>query len=532
MKQLYFLFWADYKASRQWFIAQTLSKLMVMVGFLGIAILITSVLFAVGNIFFRNIAFYPIYGNLAASYVIHASVLLLLWVILGTSVFSYMTLIRIPGKHIEYLLSLPVSSSALVAWLFLKSYVVNVLLFSVFFIPLFYAYRTAFFQEIEPQQWVLFGMAVFLFTLAIHSIGGIIAFLTATYTRRNGMVAATIGMSVFLLGAYGMLQVIFPTELLQLYTAPIEQVVPLYNQLPLSQPFLPTYWLTQGLVQTHMAFLLPWVGIAGTLAFGSILLQTYRLSRVIQQAKMQSGKVTHYINFAAISQPLVYKDILSILRNPSEVGYGVFLIALAGLFFLFLHQGILGRSSYRQAQETILLFTFVWLCFFTTAYLLRLVFPLMAREGKSKWYLFSLPLSFDAIVRAKVKVGLLLVIPHLLAGATLWFFLPFAAQSVVVLLFISVTTIVLLTVTTVLLGSLFPNFSAAESAERVSTSMMGVVSLFVSLAMTILAARLVYEYQLKLQSPEIIIGFLSMFLLLTLAVLFFLTHIMSSSYRA
>jgi hypothetical protein len=174
---------------------------------------------------------------------------------------------------------------------------------------------------------------------------------------------------------------------------------------------------------------------------------------------------------------LFLKDILSIIRSPSETGYVVFLLSLAVFFFVFLFYA----GSFRYATTTwgigLITFTLGWLLFFVTAFLLRLVFPLMAREKKTSWYLFTLPLSSSQIVISKMKACLVISSVFVLFAVMLWGAAPIPPILKIFLIVISSWAIGALSFIHITLGMIRPNFTDGDEPEKVSTSMMGMLAL-------------------------------------------------------
>ena len=195
-----------------------------------------------------------------------------------------------------------------------------------------------------------------------------------------------------------------------------------------------------------------------------------------------------YNKFTQTNIPLVFKDWLSIIRNPSETGYAIFLGSMAVFFFLFLYLGIGHRLTNETWQLQLTVFSFAWILFFATAFFLRFLFPLIAREGKSAWYLFTMPITRNRILFSKILLSILLSIPVMIFAGLIWYLLPFAIGINSYLTYISMVVIFTLAISQILLGAILPNFSQSNP-EKISTSGMGLVTLLVSGFIATLAAK-------------------------------------------
>ncbi len=138
------------------------------------------------------------------------------------------------------------------------------------------------------------------------------------------------------------------------------------------------------------------------------------------------------------------------------------------------------RFSGGRGETELVLFSFAWLAFFTLAFLLRLSFPLIAREGICPWYLFSLPLKKTKILDAKILFGTIISLPYLLLGLFIWKLMPFRVGDMWILG--ATTTYTLLTLVLIIgfSGAIMPNFSDGGSPEKVSTSLTGLLALVLS----------------------------------------------------
>jgi hypothetical protein len=170
----------------------------------------------------------------------------------------------------------------------------------------------------------------------------------------------------------------------------------------------------------------------------------------------------------------------------------MFLFGLTGVFFLFLLFARQFKAETFQAGHAILIFYFVSFFFYAIAYSLRMIFPLMAKEGRATWHLFSLPIPRDSILHQKLLLSCFLILPYSIGGIILWvvaktsYTVPLMAYSFLLTCGIAVMI--------ACLGAIHPNFSESENAEKISTSAMGLVALGISLVTIAVAGYVLFLY--------------------------------------
>jgi len=484
----------------RWYRAQTISKILVLLGFGLVFVMVTTGIFLYTLLFFKDLARYETYGFLTANYMMHAAIVVLFWLSLGSSVASYTTHLFIPSKKNDYLLTLPVASSKLVWWFFIRSFFLNTILISFIILPVLVSFGIAFFNSTLFIFFLGALTLILLLVLSSNSIGGLISYLIAPHLKGKGIDAVFLCLLIFIAIAILLAKLIFPQELTMLRHAEANEFLKIYNSLPLSNTFLPTYWLMQLINFGGLNFLFAILAFTFGVVLFSLDFQSKRYIFLCQLLKVHKNILKYasykkYANkyLAFTKLPIFYKDWLSIIRSPQEIGYGVFLLSLAFFFFLILSRaGNLGDMD-KKANVDFVIFSFVWLLFFTTCYLLRLVFPLMAREGKSAWFLFTLPISIERIVWSKMLLNLVLVIPHIILAMLMWLLLPFDAP-VGTLAAISAFSVLLLAFSNGFLGTIAPNFPQGGDPEKVSTSTMGIATLVASITITAILGYTIYQF--------------------------------------
>jgi hypothetical protein len=494
MDKVRILLWADRIAATRWFTTKSVSRFIVVLLFFCVFGAVAFGVYAMSNAFFRSLMSYEQFGQMTAGYIIHAAIIIVLWLALGSSVASVTGLLLSSSPSFSYLLALPVSARTLNVWLFTKAVVANFLLMAFAFIPIAVAYGNAF-----GVLSLLFLVRILLILLCIvfisSAVGMVAGLISVVWLRGREYPAAAAGITVFFSVMVGLLRLIFPPSLSKLYDAPASMFLPLFNSLPLNNPLLPTAWMSGTItgdfsLTTLLVLVLTTIVVLVCLEF-----QRTRLVPTLLRVRSSNhaGRVsqTGFRVLGNTQDPLVLKDWFSIIRLPSETGYGLFLGSVAIFFFLMLSFGI--RHELRQGTWVVQLsvFSFAWISFFATAFFLRFLFPLVAREGKSAWYIFTLPIPRSRILFAKILLSIFFSIPVMVFAGLVWYLLPFAGDTRNQLIGVSMVFILILAISHVLFGAVLPNFSQGNDPEKVSTSGMGLLVLLVSGLLVTLTAQLI-----------------------------------------
>ncbi len=494
MDTLRTLLWADRIAATRWFTTKSVSRLIVALLFFLVFGAVALAVYAMSNAFFRSFMVYGQFGQMTARYIIHAAIVIVLWLALGSSVASVTGLLVSSSPSFSYLLAIPVSPRVLTVWLLTKAVFATFFLMIFAFLPITAAYATAF------GVWNVFflvRMLLMLFCIVLLSsaVGMLVGLVSIVWLRGREYPAAVVGITVFFSAMLGILRLIFPPALSKLYDAPASMFMPLYNSLPLNNPILPTVWMASTITTGFSGETLIVLGLTGIVVLVCLAFLQTRLVPVLLRVRSagHTDRVTQkgFRAFGHTRVPLVLKDWFSVLRLPAERGYGLFLGSVAVFFFLMLSFG-LGhdlRPGVWNIQLTV--FSFAWIAFFATAFFLRFLFPLVAREGGSAWYIFTIPIPRSRILFAKILLSILFSVPVMVFAGVVWYLLPFVSAVRTQLISISVMFILILALSHVLLGAVLPNFSQGNEPEKVSTSGMGLLVLLVSGLLVTLAAQLI-----------------------------------------
>ena len=343
MDTLRTLLWADRIAATRWFTTKSVSRLIVALLFFLVFGAVAFGVYAMSNAFFRSLTIYGQFGQMTAQYIIHAAIIIILWLALGSSVASVTGFLVSSSPSFSYLLALPVSVRALNIWLFAKAVAATFLLMIFAFVPIAVAYANAF------GVWSLFFLVrILLMLLCIvfvsSALGMVVGLLSVLWLRGREYPAAVVGITVFFSAMVGILRLIFPPALSKLYDAPASAFLPLFNSLPLNNPALPTAWMTRTITGGFSATTLLVLGLTAAVVLACLEFQRTRLVPTLLRVRSSdhTGRVSQS-GFRALGKtkaPLVLKDWFFIVRLPSEKGYGLFLGSVAAFFFLMLSVGV------------------------------------------------------------------------------------------------------------------------------------------------------------------------------------------------
>lgn len=539
MRQVFILLYYDLLSIKAWFRQQAFSKLLVLLAFILVSLSVSVVFFVLSNGFFFRIASYKQYGDLTALYLVHSAIIITSWFAFATATISTFGLLRSYKKQFSYLLTQPLTSYVIPVWLFIKSTITNSFLLLFFLTPIAVAYAQSFMAGVTIDFITRFAIVFFLLVLITNSLATICGYKVAAVIKGKTSIVSVFGLFLFFGSLFLLADLIFPHQLVDLYNAPSEQFFTIYNNLPLSKQWLPTSWMLTTLISGFNPFSITLIAVTVLVIFIALAYQTDRFIPLFQSLSAQPYETMISSQYQAqksqekllLRFPLIGKDWLSIRRVPSESGYALFLFFIALFFFLLLSRIEVFQHHPTPYQNEIVIFSYVWLLFFTTAFLLRLIYPLMAEEGSNAWYIFTQPVSLARILFSKLVLGFLASFPLYMFAIIVWLLLPFSDINRLFLITLSLVSITTLAATHVLLGTISPNFSQADDPEKISTSAMGVVTLVISMLLTVFTSYLLYSVLKATLSTPVVFFEIILFALFMLAILYTLSTTMMKKYE-
>ncbi len=496
----------DRKAFKAWFATQTLSKILVFFGFIAVLLGLSLFLFYSSGWIFTSLYHLKNFGQLTANYIMRAAILFIVILGIGSSTATCANLFFAGNKNYFYLLTLPLDPRILVRWIVAKTIVVNTIMLTIFLLPLGLTYGSIFGQGLTGFLVIKLGLVILSLAVLTNSGGGMAAVFIAKRIKRHKSVMTILGVIVFMAILVATFRLVFPGNLTRLTQIDSRQFFPIYNNLPLNNRFIPTNWLADmltttsatnvvlSLVFTAGLFLVYLRMMAGN--FYPILLSISAKAAAPQatlSGTIQTNTAFHFEKYSA-ADALALKDLAAIIRAPGESGYGIFLILLIGFFFYLFSRVSIQAETTREWTNWLVVFAYAGFGFFANTYLLRMVFPLTAKESTGAWYIFSLPISKNKLLGSKMLLAYLVSLPLLLMALLIWWLPPFLNPYQNLLAIGSFITTGMLVAMHTLMGAISPNFADGDSPERVSTSSMGMAALVVTTAFELLSAYGIYSY--------------------------------------
>lgn len=478
------LLWADFLALIRWFQRQTLGKVIISFLFVALFAFISLLIYSAGISFLFPLTSFEVYGQLTALYLVHAAIIVTLWLGIGSSLVSTYTFLVRTDHQLDTLLTLPTSQFIIILQVFIRSLISSLVWSLVIFLPLGLAVLRLFGNSSNPLTFFHTSLAIILIVTISSTIGSLLAFVLAHFHRlvKPALYLPVLAL-LYILATLFLIRYLLPGDLARLLPAGASEFLPLFNSLPLNQIPLPTLAITNLLFAIWSNSLYPLITGLLLLLVLTLIYEGRRLGAL--RRNLASAPIITFL----VKNPnpllfnadfsLITKDILTTLRNPAEVGYGLFLLLLVLGFFLFLGSSIRAAASVTRLTETAL-YGLAWFLFYSTAYLMRLVFPLMAKEGQTAWFLFTKPIRVGKIINQKTIVALILSLPLFAISLLIWPFLGDGKD----LGSLALTVVIFLTLIASYLGNLFPNFREGNDPEKVSTSAMGIFSIVVLLTMS------------------------------------------------
>lgn len=533
MKEFSALVIADVKVLRFWLLRNTISKLIVMVGFLTLFVLLDLGIYQGTTRFLSLFQNTYVFGVITAFYMIHSAIIVLCWFAIFSTCFTTLTLFLKNDSTTSFLVSQPIKPIVIVAWIGSKALLIQSLLIGTFLFPVVLGSSTVFSIGFSFLSFLTLLLVTLILAVATVAIGTFLGFSFLSKTQGSFRKSLLLLGLFFFSSGIVIFRSVYPSDISLFETSrTTADFIRIFHQLPIGNTYLPTYWLASSFlngVRLNVILLLAWVLFLTCVVFFDVSEKFLLFYQRIHEERLWKTRTKNiqrksFSSIVSIMQqtrfPILVKDWVSIRRFPSEVGYAIFLGCLASVFFLLLLVLSWNAKNFGQLHQEVVLFFFGSIAFFATAFLLRFSFPLMAREGASAWYLFTQPISNHRILVEKLLLSFLLLLPFDGLIIIIWLAASFVDAPRILLIGMSLLTVSLISITTTLLGAIAPNFQEAKDPEKISTSGIGLFSLAVSICLVALNAMLL-SYMLN----EIyLIPFLSIITIILNAVILFCVY--------
>lgn len=489
------LFYFDWLSLKNWFSKETVSKLLIVLIFLFIVGGVASLLWVFSSTFFTYLSTLEPYGQYTSLYIIKATTLTILWIGIVSVLISTVTFLLTADRRIDYVITLPTDFRVVLLWNGLKSLIINILLFCIFVLPMALAYlRKIGFVETIPGIGRVVLLLLFI-SIISNSIGSSLGFIIANrFKKKDGFVFTLIAILLIVTLTVLLFKAIFPVQLAVLSGAPITDFVSLYNSLPLNQYCYLNTLLSQILTAGWGIHIFYLSVFSLVLLFIDIIIQKALFIETWQQTRINLKHHLYVFKLTPSSRKtldLSQKDYISILRSPKDLGYQIFLLVLLIAFIGLFSRGIEVNRIPGTFTPSLIVFSWIWLSFYAITYLMRMCYPLMSKEGKTRWWLFTLPIKTSSILNSKITTGLILSLPLYLIAIAEWWFVPFV-RSLLFLSVISIFSLLSFVVIITNLGIIKPEYSLADDPEKASTGLSGIFALTLSLLVSGFSGLLIF----------------------------------------
>ena len=469
----------DISSSKRWFEKETIWKTLIALTFTGVIVGVGLLIYYFSTFYFKYLLEFELYGELTAGYILRAVILILAWIGILSSFISTLSFLLSPNKSTDFLVTLPYDPLNIIGWQTIKTFLLNFSLFLITILPITLAYYSG--KNIGVVNIALRSVSVLLIlSLLVESLGSSFAYLIANrLKRKDGIIYIILASLVAVLGTAFVFNMIFPQSLSLLEDVQIENFTGVFYSLPLIKYCFIANSLAGMLeVGVRQSFLLMSLITSALLVISLLIQKTLFLSNW-QQVRLDlhlPRALTAPNNIQNLG--LVKKDLLSIARVPKEFSYGIFLFLMLLAFLGLFARGIEVNRIPTRFVSSAVVFSWFWLIFYSGTYIIRLVFPLMAREGRTRWWLFTLPQKPIHLVTSKAVTGLLISSPLILVAILEWIISPTGSRSPH-LLVSGIFVIIWLSIALSLIGMIRPDYSTGDDPEKVSTGLAGLSALTV-----------------------------------------------------
>lgn len=218
-----------------------------------------------------------------------------------------------------------------------------------------------------------------------------------------------------------------------------------------------------------------------------------RITTRTQGERRKAGKLT--VRSAGVSAALLGRELRRFVSSPTYMlncGLGILLLPVLAVFALVKREvldAVIGGISEMLPWIGTMLPIAVVLVVCLCAGLNAISTPSISLEGKQLWLLRSLPVSGKMVLRAKLRLHVLLNLPSaVFAVAVLGICLKLGAAATVLCCLFTAAFIWLTGAFGLMLGVLRPNFQWTSEAMPIKQSLNVLISIFVGFALPVLAA--------------------------------------------
>lgn len=497
------LFRLDLVRFRNWFGTFAGIKLLVILGFILVILFIVAVEFILARGFFAFTSLQKEFGQAVNQYSINATLLVLFLIGIASSIASSTNALYKPS-YLRFLITTPMSSGKLFVSRMIFSLTTSTWVILALLTPILLAFGITYFQELD---FFIRSLAVLLMlVLSSQAIG---AMLAVELTKRLGRLSRK-ALALILLFSVGgsllLMRFLFPPNFYRLYNAQDwSQFQTQLGQLPLVSTLLPTNWLATTITRSwSLSSLLALLMTLGLVATAITLGQKHFLSswRKTHEGRFVAGEsLTGKIRNTVFPQwfkgppgSVLTNDILGLVRSSSELAYASFLTGLTVMLLFLIRNVPALKDSVPEFLPVVTSLTIAGLLYLVMTLTARLIYPLMAREKRTAWILYSSPIKRESILHSKIDYSLLIIIiPMLFISPIAVKFLLLQSDLAIIYMLLLVWATAAVSLVQLFLGAIAPNFSQADNLEAASTSGSGLAAIAISSLVISLVSFLFYR---------------------------------------
>lgn len=535
------IFLVDFLRIRNWFRYQSIAKIFVVAAFLLVVSFILVLEYILAEGFFGFLSYQKEFGKLTASYCFNAGFLFLFLLAVVSGVAATNNALYRP-EIVRFLVSTPISSGLLFTSRMVQVAIHSLWIVGIFLAPPLLSYGRNFIAG--SDYFIRCLVVLIVFTLASLAISALFTILlVGRFGRLSGRtIVFMFGLVIFCF--FLLIQIFFPSSFFLLRDIEnIQTFQEKLSALPLSSHLLPTNWLSTTIVDswsfsTLAAFVFGFILVTVAFYCGKKFYITswQAVQEDVFLAGTQTVRKNTYSHFPSIiPRPLgryqtvpplgslYINELLGVIRSSSEVFYIAF---IAGLLVVMLFVG----SKVPRLQEISSSFLHIVYAIFLVglSYIfmtlsLRLVYPLMAKEKRLAWFIFSLPIQRENLLIPKSAFAASLIFMSIPVGVFGGYLIDLPQNLVFIFAIFLSITIGFVTLANLFIGTIAPNFAEGNNPEAASTSGSGLVATMLSLAFIVFSGFLFYSIIV-----ETIVAFFALILLcLTAASIILLLFLMA-----
>lgn len=528
MKQ-YSIFLIDFLRIRNWFRYQFEAKVFVALAFLLVIFLILVFEYMLAEGFFGFLSYQEEFGVLTSRYSFNAGFLFLFLIAVVSCVAATNNILYKP-EILRFLISAPISVSVLFTSRITQVAFHSFVTLGILLAPPLFVFGRHF--PVGSDYVIRFIVVVIVFTLASQAIGGLITILLVSrFGRLSGRtIILMFGLVIF--SFFIFVQVFFPSSFFLLSNIEnIQTFQEKLSELPLSSEFLPTNWLATTIVDgwsssTLAVFLSTLILVASAFYSGKkFYIKSWQVSQegtFLAGTSTVKGRHSHFppiipspLGTHQTVHPLgslYINEFLGVIRTSGEVFYIAFLTGLL-VIMLFVGSKVPGLKEISSSFLYIMYAVFlVGLSYIFMTLSARLIYPLMAKEKRTAWFVFSLPLQREKLLISKSAFAASLMFSSLLVGIFGSILIAFSEEIALIFVFFLLITVGFVSFANLFIGTIAPNFAESDNPDAASTSGSGLVATTLSFGFILLSGFLFYSIIL-----ETISAFFALFLLFLVA---------------